>query len=179
MADLQGLLSNYGDEFDTAVLSADGESAIVYIGDVAYPFCSKSCKGLPGFWSIAELEDLTLVWDEVYSEDEDRLTWIKREDQNVSENGLPMFPFFRSDDVQTVPGNWSLHKIEVTPFPQTQCHCYCAAKQLPKAEYKVLNHYNMLADAVEDLYSDVANDGWYLFDVNEELQRTIFWRWAE
>ena len=37
VADLQGLLSNYGDEFDTAVLSADGESAIVYIGDVAYP----------------------------------------------------------------------------------------------------------------------------------------------
>jgi len=184
VVDLQGLLSNYGNEFDTAVLSEDGESAIVYVGDIAYPFCSKTCSELPGIWSVANIEDLALVWDEVYSANEDRLTWLKREYQNISVNGLPVFPFFSSDDVPTVPGNWSLHKIDVTPFPQSLGHCYCAARQLPRIEYS----YCASSQSIQDCCDAKVSEGWLPLGgisvanyINSPYQQwsQAFWRWAE
>ena len=50
VVDLQGLLSNYGNEFAGVVVSEDGESAIVYMGEMAYSLCSQGCKRLPSFF---------------------------------------------------------------------------------------------------------------------------------
>ena len=40
--DLQALLSQYGLEFNRAVLSEDAGSAIVYMGEMAHPVCSQA-----------------------------------------------------------------------------------------------------------------------------------------
>ena len=65
--DLQALLAQYGLEFNSAVLSEDAQSAIVYMGDMAHPVCSQACDNLPGFWHMATMHDLGLVWDDITS----------------------------------------------------------------------------------------------------------------
>jgi len=186
VADLQALLANYGSEFASAVVSEDGESAIVYMGEEQYILCSKSCKEFPGNWSIAEFEDLVLVWDEVYSENDTRSTWCKREDQNFDDAGRPLFPYFYSQNVQTVPGNFSLHEIKVTRYPQYQYHCYCAAKQLPRVEYFTCKASCSDGPAALDAcVNDKLIEGWY--PLQSQRQQQVYndcfwqplWRWAE
>ena len=65
VVDLQGLLSNYGSEFSGTVISEDGENAITYMGEMAYPLCAMACENLPGMWRLPTIEQLGLVWDEV------------------------------------------------------------------------------------------------------------------
>ena len=60
VVDLQGLLANYGSEFSSAVLSEDLESAIVYMGEMAYPLCAQTCTNLPGIWSLPSIEEQIL-----------------------------------------------------------------------------------------------------------------------
>ena len=50
VADLQGLLANYGNEFVGAV-SSNG-AAMVEVGELIKPECMTACHSLPGNWTI-------------------------------------------------------------------------------------------------------------------------------
>ena len=80
--DLQALLAQYGLEFNSAVLSEDAQSAIVYMGQMAHPVCNLACDNLPGFWHMSTMDDLALVWDEVYL----NYTWVNHK-ETYSNNG--------------------------------------------------------------------------------------------
>ena len=77
--DLLSLLALFGEEFSAAVVAEDNESAIMYMGDMAYPLCAQSCRNLPGMWEMPTIEDLGLVWDEVVTSDALTQTWLKSE----------------------------------------------------------------------------------------------------
>ena len=152
--DLQGLLSQYGLAFNSAILSEDGENAVVNLGDMSYPECAASCRNLPGFWSVSTLEDLGLVWNTVNSN-----TWLK------PEGTTPMFLYnFPNPSIQTQY--------------YSSAKCYCAAHEMPKVEYKVLSITN--SSTLESSYNEAADEGWRLLPAAEGAsQRTTMWRWAE
>ena len=47
VADLQGLLSAYGSEFSSAILSDNGNIAVVEVGSLNYYKCRSTCASLP------------------------------------------------------------------------------------------------------------------------------------
>ena len=65
VADLQGLLSNYGSEFSSAILSDNGNIAVVEVGELDYYRCRSTCASLPGAWSIVNENSVGLVLDEI------------------------------------------------------------------------------------------------------------------
>jgi len=155
--DLQGLLSLYSLEFNSAILSDDGENAVVNLGDMSYPECAASCRNLTGFWSVASLEDLGLVWNTVNSN-----TWLKREKGAVSTTYLYFY--------NTLPFDIASQYI-------SSAKCYCAAHEIPKVEYKVL--YVTNTSTLESVYNEAAQEGWRLLPAAEGAsQRTTMWRWA-
>ncbi|MDA0568676.1 MAG: T9SS type A sorting domain-containing protein [Bacteroidetes bacterium] len=85
--DLQGLLSQYGLEFNSAVVSDDAESAIVYMGEMAHPVCNLACDNLPGVWHMSTMNDLGLVWDEVTTSNDS--IWVGSSPHDVN----PTSPF--------------------------------------------------------------------------------------
>ena len=169
VADLQALLANYGTEFSSAVVSEDGESAIVYMGEMQYPHCKYSCDHLPGFWSLPEIEDLVPVWDEVAVGYEE--TWLFKREGNLETS----FPYFRGD------AYFSGTPISTTSGLTNSYRCYCAAKQLPRVEYTVT--YGTVGNVLSQAEALVAA-GWLPLDLstgdspNGETLQT-FWRWAE
>jgi len=162
--DLQALLAQYGLEFNSAVLSDDAQSAIVYMGEMAHPVCNLACDNLPGFWHMSTLDDLALVWDEVNSGS--TTTWINypKEGANYSGNDVRAYHFFGT----------SVH--EVTPYPGTSYRCYCAAHELPKVEYKIV------VDNHDPELTALSSQGWKLLDLgymdNNSRVTGVMWRWA-
>ena len=104
VADLQGLLALYNTEFSAAVVSEDGEDAIVYVGNMAYPVCAQSCKALPGMWHLPTIEDLRLVWDDLFQGV--TYTWVNEFDrvQNTlsTSSSVPAAVYF-STSTRTLP----------------------------------------------------------------------------
>ena len=161
--DLLELLSLYGEEFSSAILSEDQESAIVYMGDMAHPLCNLACDNLPGFWHMSTMDDLALVWDEVTSTG---ITWVK---QNINATDNPDNPY------QYYEASNSRHYSSL--YPNQNWGCYCATKELPKAEYKIVGNYNEL-----DL-NTLASQGWkllHLYSITGSINiYCVMWRWAE
>ena len=171
VADLQTLLANYGQEFSSAVVSEDGESAIVYMGEMAYSLCSHTCKNLPSFWDVATILDLALVWDDVAIPNGNGDTWVRPLE---AEADAYRFYRFNSDNVQTLSS------------PTHSSRCYCAARQLPKVEYftckaSCSDGYTALDDCVNEKLAE----GWY--PLQSQRQQQVYndcfwqplWRWAE
>ena len=157
--DLQGLLSQYGLAFNSAILSEDGENAVVNLGDMSYPECAASCRNLPGFWSVSTLEDLGLVWNTVNSN-----TWLK------PEGTTPMFLY-----------NFPNPSILTQYYSSAKC--YCAAHEMPKVEYSYCEGSNIQACA-----ENKVTNGWYpLGGISttyvtlsaSHIETQAFWRWAE
>ena len=174
VADLQTLLANYGQEFSSAVVSEDGESAIVYIGDLPYALCANECKSLPGQWQIPDFEDLGLVWDEVYDESSATQTWLKR-----NESHGYLIPSFRSNQ----GSNSGAHEILTNTYPRENYRCYCAAKQIPRVEYDYCEGFN-----IQECISLKVSEGWLPLGATESeadncqcgiRYHQSFWRWAE
>ena len=179
VVDLQGLLANYGNEFASAVVSEDGESAIVYMGEMAYPFCAQACKHLPGKWELPNVEDLALVWDEVYTFDVYTYTWLRRSafSGHQQPNAFISGPYEPDSQhytarVDEIAGDW---------------RCYCAAKQLPRVEYSYC--YAQGYGGLDECSSSKMSEGWYPMGgvaTSANSNNTIsvhfvqaFWRWAE
>lgn len=182
VVDLQGLLANYGNEFASAVVSEDGESAIVYMGNIAYPQCKYSCDQLPGFWALPELEDLVPVWDEVYSTNTNLGTWVEYDfNQAISGSSQALWPYFYSPEYS----GSSNHTIKFTSNLLSNLRCYCAAKQLPRVEYSRCEYNN--DESFDNCTSSKVADGWYPLQSigitgrgGSEYRRVqSFWRWAE
>ena len=188
VVDLQGLLANYGSEFSSAVLSEDGESAIVYMGDMGYPQCQYSCDHLPGFWRLPNLEDLVPVWTEIYN-GTGPFTWLySGKESLISQSGgsQNVFPVFRG-----FSGNSSSNTYVSgvnADFAVTQnMRCYCTAKQLPRVEYSVCAGTSgstgfHSAASIETCCQQKVSEGWLPLGGTAESPYTTsqaFWRWAE
>lgn len=173
VVDLQGLLSNYGSEFSGTVISEDGENAITYMGDMAYPVCAQACRNLPGMWEMPDVEDLGLVWDEVYTIDTDVSTWLKQNPYNVSEYHRRFYS-----------NNSGSHSLSAISNIGANLRCYCAARQLPRVEYCMctgdLNDGN--ENDIKSCADEKVSEGWYpvggLGAANGK-DGQAFWRWAE
>jgi hypothetical protein len=180
VVDLQALLANYGQEFSSAVVSEDGESAIVFIGEMAYPICAQACKNLPGIWEVPKIEDLGLVWDEVYTSNSNVYTWLSAP-QSAEEGNVYVF---KSENVSL--GNDNAHRVISTPSPIWSWQCYCAARQLPRVEYFTCKA--SCSDgyiALDDCVNEKLAEGWY--PLQSQRQQQVYndcfwqplWRWAE
>jgi hypothetical protein len=166
--DLQALLAQYGLEFNSAVLSEDEESAIVYMGEMAHPVCNLACDNLPGVWHMSTMNDLGLVWDEI-TELESSI-WIGNLDfayRNEEPSKVRAYhyysPTFDSHNVIQYPGDLK--------------DCYCAAHELPKVEYKIV------VDNHDPELTALSSQGWKLLDLgymdNNSRVTGVMWRWAE
>ena len=173
VVDLQGLLANYGSEFSGAVISEDGESAITYMGDMAYPLCAQACRNLPGMWEMPTIEDLGLVWSEIQSGNE---VWLNKNDYNDLTTSIPYWRPYNSS-------------IEASSYLPETHKCYCAARQLPKVEYEICSALSGAGTGptLDELKTCVNNklaEGWMLKgDVQKDNSSyrcfQTLWRWAE
>mgnify|MGYP007071977805 CR=1 FL=1 len=168
--DLLELLSLYGEEFSSAILSEDQESAIVYMGEMAHPLCNLACNNLPGFWHMSTMDDLALVWDEVISSNDE--VWINSDKhltsaENTSVISITAFKYYSPE--ATV--------LKAYASPEPSYKCYCAAHELPKVEYKIVGDYNDLE------LNTLASQGWKLLFLptlsNNITVYGVMWRWAE
>ena len=174
VVDLQGLLANYGNEFAGAVVSEDGESAVVYMEQMGYFECEYSCEQLPGFWQIAETKELAPVLDVLNAGSCCTTTWLSIDGINRENFGAGMWPIYE--------GSPSINQRGIVQSkPGYSRRCYCAAKQLRKVEYTFCNGAweSMLECAEEN-----TSEGWYpLGDISPEPTSghfvQAFWRWAE
>jgi hypothetical protein len=159
--DLLELLSLYGEEFSSAILSEDQESAIVYMGEMAHPLCNLACDNLPGFWHMSTMDDLGLVWDDVISTSSD--TWVSTQDNSTS------YSYFRAE----------FNRLWSETYPNAINQCYCATHELPKVEYYMFETGNDVATRAQ-LINEAALDGWRLMPSTESgYGFSTMWRWAE
>jgi hypothetical protein len=149
--DLQALLSQYGLEFNSAVLSEDAQSAIVYMGEMAHPVCNLACDNLPGFWHMSTMDDLALVWDEVISSS---YTWINFPKEVTFKDGLARLYAYH-----TFSGPSGVH--EITWLPINTYRCYCAAHELPKVEYSYCYGGTPDSESFVGCINEKLSEGWY------------------
>ena len=179
--DLLSLLALFGEEFSAAVVAEDNESAIMYMGDMAYPLCAQSCKNLPGMWEMPTIEDLGLVWSEVHSSCCDETTWLVR--PASAGNGSDPFWYFRSDDENTL--NPSYHSVAHTSSPAGNRRCYCSIKEIPKVEYFTCTASCSDITELDACVNEKLAEGWQIHDSQRQQQVSSIcfwqplWRWAE
>jgi hypothetical protein len=164
VSDLQGLLSQYGLDFNAAILSEDGENAIVDLGDLPYPICASSCRNLPGFWSVASLEDLGLVWplpSNTYH------IWLNSSGTNLN----PKLLYYSQS-------TWYINEQMYS-----SARCYCAAHEMPKVEYSYCE-----GSSIQVCAENKVTNGWfplggistsYVTLSSSHIETQAFWRWAE
>ena len=176
VVDLQGLLANYGNEFSSAVVSENQESAIMYMGDMAYPLCAMQCDNLPGRWRMPFIEDLAPVWDEVYTEDY-VITWLGQRNNRIVDDQYRFDHFF---SYEASLGTGDNHAVAESASPIHDYRCYCAAKQLPRVEYTYCEGTD-----IQECANEKVGDGWYPLEgitkisYNGQNKIQAFWRWAE
>lgn len=173
VADLQGLLSNYGSEFSGAVISEDGESAITYMGEMAYPVCAMACENLPGNWKMPKDEDLGLVWEEVSALGSQ--TWLQKESSStvyLSNSNSHVYSY-----IENIGNGVTRYTSNVLEY---SLRCYCTARQLPRMEYTYCEGTDIQGCADEKVEA-----GWYPLEgitkisYNGQNKIQAFWRWAE
>lgn len=131
--DLLSLLAVYGEEFSAAVVSEDSTSAIVYMGDMAFPLCKQSCKDLPGMWEMPLLGDLALVWGEVHTEGAVTRTWLRQNSNRAVQTEEQYFDYFHSGSEDFTSENY--HYVSSRRSPISNNRCYCSIQDIPKVEY--------------------------------------------
>ena len=185
VVDLQALLANYGQEFSSAVVSEDGESAIVFMGEMGYFECEFACEQLPGFWSVASPQDLVPIYDELNVGTtfvEFTFTWIDKSDFEPNSNNL-LYPLYQGG---SLPDN---RAIITTQYIGRQRRCYCAASQVPRVEYDIIyafsgNGSEQACSELQSMVNSKLDDGWMIHgtvqpDVSENSCFQTLWRWAE
>jgi hypothetical protein len=164
--DLQALLAQYGLEFNSAVLSEDAQSAIVYMGDSDIFSCRLSCSILPGNWWLMTMNEAGLVVEDLESIAEGEEVWI----ENIySTNNYPL-------GILRINGGDGLI-MTTTNRTMAENRCYCATRELPKVEYK------HCTNMPESTLNSWASQGWRLIDAtavsNSGYLFGVMWRWAE
>jgi hypothetical protein len=184
LPDLLDLLTVYGQEFENAIVAEDGESAIMYIGDVGYPQCQYACENLPGFWTMPKLQDLVPVWSDVNANGV-ASTWLQTEWTsllNTSLSGNNMrWPYYYGNTAQ---GQYH-GQVKMTLRSDDVFQCYCTAKQLPRVEYSVCaisNNNFISAGSIEACCQQKVSEGWLPLGGTAESDNTVsqaFWRFAQ
>ena len=174
--DLLSLLALFGEEFSAAVVAEDNESAIMYMGDMAYPLCAQSCRNLPGMWETAGVIDLGLVWNEVYSTGTEIITWLKP--SNAS--GVPGF-FWSNDESSSLQ-----HEVfSEFVYIAREARCYCSIKEIPKVEYFTCTASCSDITELDACVNEKLAEGWQIHDSQRQQQVSSIcfwqplWRWAE
>ena len=181
LPDLLDLLTVYGQEFENAIVAEDGESAVMYMGDMQYPHCEYACEQLPGYWSMPELKDLVPSWGEVYNSTTPT-TWLRYQEGWYGQGGgtgkQRMFPYLLgASNNSTSRGVYNSDDINVNR------RCYCTAKQLPRVEYSYCTGQSITTCATSKV-----EDGWiplggmtYTGDGTGSDYRVgqAFWRFAQ
>ena len=177
VVDLQGLLANYGNEFTSAVVSEDGESAIVYMGNSQQIQCKYDCAHLPGHWHLPEPYELVPVLNEIawVNGTGCQYAWITDYGKEVTGSTN----FYKACDYQ---GALNISSAGFNDFAR----CYCAAKQLPRVEYFTCKA--SCSDgyvALDACVNEKLAEGWYPWQSQRQQQvyNDCFWqplwRWAE
>ena len=183
LPDLLGLLTVYGQEFQNAIVAEEGESAIMYMGDMGLIDCGYVCENLPGFWTLPNLFDLAPVLSDIGNAN----VWLNdfsSEEVTLNNSYEYLHPRYRG----------STSKVQFTIDTWDDSYqCYCTAKQLPRVEYSFClttdDTYNDLnatgsgATVFQSCCDDKIENGWYPLgglskgDVNDVGQ--AFWRFAQ
>ena len=195
--DLLSLLALFGEEFSAAVVSEDSASAVVYMGDMAFPLCAQSCKNLPGMWEMPLLEDLALVWDEVHTEGVVTRTWLRQNSNRTVQDVAQYFDYFHSGSEDFTSENY--HYASTRRSPISNNRCYCSIKELPRVEYSYCSGGHAHDADFTSCVNEKLSGGWYPisgFPVDRSRQAATgstsyqvtgyapqthasFWRWAE
>ena len=154
LPDLLDLLTVYGQEFQNAIVAEDGESAIMYMGDMGLLQCDHACENLSGFWYMPSPPDLAPVLADVQTA-WIAIDWSQEALRQAAATNVYEFPFFDTG------------KIRSTQFIDSEnVGCYCLTKQLPRVEYDVCRGFSGQTSAEAQM--DAAK--WQLSEcVNEKL----------
>lgn len=174
VADLQGLLSAYGSEFSSTILSDNGNIAVVRVENMNYYRCRSSCASLPGAWSIINENAVGLILDELA----DGPTWFE-----------PL------NDVNT-NGRWTIDAFGyiLEPAAHNVRLCFCSAKQRPRVEYSYCSGGAPSEANFNQCINEKLAQGWYPlsgFPMEHSRQASeysatyghqthaSFWRWEQ
>ena len=144
VADLQGLLSAYGSEFSSAILSDNGNIAVVGVGEMDYYRCRSACASLPGAWSIVNENSVGLILDQVSSP----MIWF--EPGHIT-TGTQALVIDDAGETSTVAAA-SLDGIRP---------CFCYAKQRPRVEYSYCSGSAPSDVAFNQCINEKLAEGWY------------------
>ncbi len=176
VVDLQGLLANYGNEFESAVLSNDSSSALIFTGVLQFPVCCQSCDELPGHWDVATYREVGPVWDEIRASEQD--TWFG--DQPYSGSQYQVLYW------KSTPVNPAYAYLEGPSRELDQGkRCYCVAKELPRVEYTTCTSSDN--EVFLTCCQENVAQGWMIVTGstpasaggNSRTWSQAFWRWAE
>ena len=143
VADLQGLLSAYGSEFSSAILSDNGNIAVVEVGNMDYYRCRSTCASLPGAWSLVNENTVGIILDNVDGTVHFNATH--------TDSGTSVWYLYPDGESYQTPQN-------LTDF-QRQCFCY--AKQRPRVEYSYCSGGAPSEEAFNQCISEKLAEGWY------------------
>ena len=144
VADLQGLLTAYGSEFSSAILSDNGNIAVVEVGNLNYYKCRSTCASLPGAWSIVNENSVGLVLNEI-----DYLAFF--ESRYVSGSGNAYSYVDSHGESYNSTG----------ASADTERECFCYAKQRPRVEYSYCSGGEPSEEAFNQCISEKLAQGWY------------------
>ena len=144
VADLQGLLSAYGNEFSSAILSDNGNIAVVEVGNMAYYRCRSTCASLPGAWSIVNENSVGLVIDEIGGT-------AFFDARHVSGSGAAYWYINSAGD--------SYNSIGASAGAEREC--FCATEQRPRLEYSHCSGGTPSEAAFNQCISEKLAEGWY------------------
>ena len=180
VADLQGLLSAYGSEFSSAILSDNGNIAVVEVGEMDYYRCRSTCASLPGAWSLVNENAVGLILDEL----------------------VQGFAWFETLHAASTNAKYTIDGIayKYTTDTPTNRRCFCYAKQRPRVEYSYCSGGAPSEEAFNQCISEKLAEGWYPLSgfpmehsrqgyagstgsstvVNHQPQtHASFWRWEQ
>ena len=147
LPDLLGLLTVYGQEFENAIVAEDGESAIMFTGNMNRHECEYACDNLSGFWTLPHASDLVPAAESINGE-----VWLWSSLDDFFSDGEEFLrtPVLNEDQ-----------RIRMTEALGVPKECYCTAKQLPRVEYSVCyGSSSSGGNSFDECCESKVQDGW-------------------
>lgn len=141
VTDLQGLLSAYGSEFSSAILSDNGNIAVVEVGEMDYYRCRSTCASLPGAWSLVNENSVGFILDEL----------------------VQGFAWFETLNAPSANTKYTIDGIanRYITDPAMNRRCFCYAKQRPRVEYSYCSGGTPSEEAFNQCINEKLAEGWY------------------
>ena len=177
VVDLQGLLANYGNEFSSAILSSDSNTAVIETGEgLNYLECHLSCSVLPGNWKVISENSAALALNSITTSIGSSYAWIEMSEYNYSSGygALLATMVNESGGVYTQSGS----------DLDNEHQCFCEARQLPRMEYfkcaaDLTSEYSVRVEQCVTCTNTKLAEGWQLLPPGGSSTVQDLWRWAE